>query len=116
MLLPVARLAQRMPERPVQRYAARRFDLLGISSDDRNPNRCDADPFNLSLDQSDRLIAEPSGRGQQDQVDLIRLEPLRHFPGGLLDQGGDVRPVDMAHEAVMGFGQFAEQPFVAQLS
>jgi len=116
LLLSVARLTQRMPERPVQRHAARRLDFLGISSDDRNPNSCDADPFNLSLNQSDRLIAEPSGRGQQDQVDLILLEPLRHFPGGLLDQGDDVRPIDMAHEAVMGFCQPAEQPFVDQLS
>jgi hypothetical protein len=58
--------------------------------------------FDHSLDQSHGLIADPSGRGQQDQVDLILFKRSRHFRSSLFDQGCDMSPVDMAHEAVVG--------------
>jgi len=63
LLQNIAWLTDRMAKGPAQIYGARRFNLFSILSDDRNADGGNSDFFDFSLDQSDRLIADASGRG-----------------------------------------------------
>ena len=71
-LLPdVARFAERMAEGPLDVDGARRLHFFGIFPHDRYPDGRDAGFFDLSLDQSHGLVADASGRGQQDHVNFV---------------------------------------------
>ena len=115
LLLDVARFTKRMTERPFQVNAAWRLNLFRVLPNNGDANGGDSGFFNLSLYQSHGLIADASGRGEQDHVDLVLFESLHHFLGGLSDQGGDVATVDVAHEGVVGVGQLTDHAFLLQL-
>ena len=71
-LLPdVARFAQGVPERPVQKNGTRRLDALRIGPVDGYADGRDAVAFDGSLDQSHGLMADASGRRQQHYVHMI---------------------------------------------
>ena len=94
----IARLAQRVAERPLQVHCARRAHLLGdLAQADERHGR-DAGGLDRAGDQSNGLIADPSGRRQQHRVDAILLELAGHLRRGDLQQRLDMR-LDMAHEA-----------------
>jgi hypothetical protein len=59
----LARFSQRMTERPLDENSPGWFDLFCVLANDGNPNRGYACFFDFSLDQSDRLVADASGRG-----------------------------------------------------
>ena len=74
-LLPgVARLAERVAERPLDVDGSRRIHFFGIFPHDRHPDSRDAGFFNLSLDQSHGLVADASGWGQQHHVYFLLPE------------------------------------------
>ena len=112
LLLNLARFTQRMAERPFQVNAAWRLNLFRVLPNNGDANGGDTGFFNLSLYQSHGLIADASGRGEQNHVDLVLFEPLHHFLGCLSDQGGNVTTVDVAHEGVVGVGQLPYNAFL----
>lgn len=114
LLLNVARFTKRVAEGPTQKDGAWRLNLFRIFSNDRNPDCGDPDFFNFSLYQSHGLIADASGRGQKNQIDLIGFEFACDLPGGFFDQRHDVPTIDMPHEGIMGCCQTADHPFVDQ--
>ena len=71
LLLDVARFTERMAERPLDINGPWRLDLFSVFTHDRYPDSRDAGSFNLSLDQSHGLVADASGRGQQDHVNRV---------------------------------------------
>ena len=115
LLLNVTRLTKRMTERPFQVNAAWWLNLFRILPNDGDTYGGDTGFFNLSLYQSHGLIADASGRGEQDHVDLVLFEFLHHILGCLSDQDGDVATVDVAHEGVVGVGQLTDNAFLLQL-
>ena len=114
LLLNLARFTQRMAERPFQVNAPWRLNLFRVLPNNGDANGGDSGFFNLSLYQSHGLIADASGRGEQDHVDLVLFEPLYHLLGGLSDQTGNVATVDVAHEGVVGVGQLTDNAFLLQ--
>ena len=115
LLLNVARFTKRVAKRPFQVNTTWRLNLFRVLPNNGDANGGDSGFFNLSLYQSHGLIADASGRGEQDHVDLVPFESLHHFLGGLSDQGGDVATVDVAHEGVVGVGQLTDHAFLLQL-
>jgi len=71
LLLDIARLTERMPKRPLDVNGPWRLYLFCVFTYDRYPDSRDAGFFNLSLDQSHGLVADASGRGQQDHVNFV---------------------------------------------
>ncbi len=67
LLADVPRFAEGMAEGPMEVDAARRAYLLGVLAHDGNADGGDAGFLDGPLHQSHGLIAETSGRGQQDQ-------------------------------------------------
>ena len=115
LLLNLSRFTKRMTERPFQVNATWRLNLFRVLPNNGDANGGDSGFFNLSLYQSHGLIADASGRGEQDHVDLVLFEPLSHLLGGLSDQAGNVATVDVAHEGVVGVGQLTDHAFLLQL-
>ena len=112
LLLYIARLAQRMTKGPLQVDAARRLYLFCVFTNDCYSNGGDACFFDLSLDQSHGLIADASGRGEQNDIDIVMLELLYHLLGRLSDQGGNVTAVNMAHEGIVAACELANDSFL----
>lgn len=112
LLLNVARFTKRMAERPLQVNAARRLNLFCVLTNNGDANCGDAGFFNLSLYQSHGLIADASGRGEQNHVNLVLFKSLHDLLGGLSDQGGDVATVNVTHERVVGVGQLPDNTFL----
>ena len=112
LLLNIARLAQRVTKRPLQVDAARRLYLFCVLTNDCYPNGGDAGFFDFSLDQSHGLIADASGRGEQNDIDIVMLELLYHLLGRLSDQGGNVTAVNMAHEGIVAACELANDSFL----
>ncbi len=98
MLPDVARFAERVAEGPLDVDGARRLHFFGIFPHDRYPDSRDAGFFDLSLDQSHGLVADASGRGQQDHVDGLLPEFIDDLSRRSADQGGDVTPVNVPHQ------------------
>ena len=115
LLLNLSRFTKRMTERPFQVNTTWGLNFFRVLPNNGDANGGDSGFFNLSLYQSHGLIADASGRGKQDHVDLVPFESLHHFLGGLSDQGGDVTTVDVAHEGVVGVGQLTDNSFLLQL-
>ena len=112
LLFDVARFTQWMAKGPAQEDRARWLHLLGELTHDRYPDGGDAGFLYFSLDQSHGLIADTSGRGQQDDVDLVLPEFSDHLFCRLFDQGGDMATVNMAHERIVRAGQSANDAFL----
>jgi len=109
-LLPdVPRFAQRVAKWPTQEHGAWRPYFFSEFPHDRYADGGNAGFFNLSLDQSHGLIADASGGGQQDDVDLIQPEFFRHLFCRAADQGDNVFTVNMAHEGIVRVGKPANQ-------
>ncbi len=115
LLLPVARLSQRMTKGPAQKDCTRWPDLFRVFPDDRNADRRNPPSFNFSLDQSHGLIADPSSRCQQNHVDLVSFQSSGDLVRRPLNQCCDMPPIDMPHERVMSLGQTADDPFINKL-
>ena len=111
LLLDVARLTERVTEGPLDVDGSRRLHLFRIFTHDRHPDSRDAGFFNLSLDQSHGLVADASGRGQQDHVDGLLPELFDDLSRRLVYQGGDVMPVNVPHEGVVAGSQFTDDAF-----
>lgn len=107
LLTDVSGFTQRVTEWPAQEYGAGRLHLLGIFTHDRYPDGGDAGFLDLSLDQSNGLIADASGRGQQDDINPVLLELFHDLFCRMVNQGCDVSAIDVAHERVVGCGQSA---------
>jgi hypothetical protein len=114
LLQDVPRLPERVAERPAQEDGAWRSNLLGEFSHDRYADGGDAGFLDLSLDQPHGLIADASGRSQQDQVDMVLAELFRHLLRRNSDQGRDVPAIDVAHERIMSCGQTADHALLLQ--
>lgn len=74
LLWPVACFAQGMAKGPLEENRAGRAHFFAVITDYRHADGRNACSFNLSLDQPHGLVADPSGRGHQDNVDLVCLE------------------------------------------
>jgi hypothetical protein len=105
LLIDVARLAQRMAKRPRQENRSRRFYLFCITAYQGYADRRDADCLDGTLDQSDGLIANASGRSEQHGVHPVLLEHTGHSGRGFAYQSIDMGPLNMAHKAEMPLGQ-----------
>ena len=81
MLLEVARFTERMAEGPLDVNGSWRLYLFGVFTHDRYPDSRDASFFDLSLDQSHGLVADASGRGQQDHINGVLAEFFDDLPG-----------------------------------
>ena len=112
LLFNIARPAERVTKRPLQVDTARRLYLLCVFTNDCYPNGGNAGFFDLSLDQSHGLIADASGRGEQNGIDPVGLELFYHLPGRLRDQGGNVTAVNMTHEGIVGVCELANDTFL----
>ncbi len=108
LLVYVARFAQRMPKRPVQENRTRRFDLFRIFTYDGDADRRDPNCFNAALNQSNGLIADTSGRGEQHGVNLVPFEHSGHPRRCIGREHIDVGPFDMAHKTEMPLSQRAD--------
>ena len=71
LLFQIARFAKRVTEWPFDKDSPGRFNLLGVLTNNGNAHGGNTCFFNLSLDQPDRLVADTSGGGQQDDVDAV---------------------------------------------
>ena len=74
LLSDIIRFAQGVTERPLEEDGSGRLNLFRVFADNRDAHGGDALVFDLSLDQSHGLIADTSGGGQQDQINLVFLE------------------------------------------
>ena len=79
MLPGIARFTERVTEGPLKVNGARRLNLFCIFTYDRHPDGRDAGFLNLSLDQSHGLVADASGRGQQNHIDDLLSEFFNDF-------------------------------------
>jgi hypothetical protein len=77
----VERLSKGMAEWPSQENGPRWFHLLRIFPHNRDPYGRNADLFNLTLYQSQGLIAYASPRCEQHGIDSCRLQPPGHLGG-----------------------------------
>ena len=109
MLRNVARFTEGMAEGPFEKNAAGWADLRGVVADDGDADGGDAGSFDFPLDQSYGLIADASGRGEQDQVDFVGAELAGDLAGTPFDQGRDVPAIDVPHEAKVPMVEAAEQ-------
>jgi len=106
-LLPdIARFTERVTEGPLYEDGARRLHFFGELTHNRDPDGGNPDFFDLSLDQSHGLIADPSGGRQQNDIDPVLSQLLCNLPGRGGDQGGDVPAIDMTHEGIVALSQF----------
>jgi hypothetical protein len=116
LLQDVPRFTERMSEWPAQEHGSRRTYLLGEFPYDRYADGGNTGFFDLSLDQPHGLIADASGRRQQDHVDVVPVESFHHLLRRDRDQGGDMPAVYVAHERVMPVSQAADDPLPLQLA
>lgn len=65
---------ERMPERPANRDRPRDTQLFGHVTEQRNGHRRDPGGFDRTLNQSNGLMAEPSGRSEECEIRLLMLE------------------------------------------
>ena len=75
--------------------------LFGVPAHHRHADGGNADLFDGSLDQSNGLIADPSGRGQQDGVHAFFFQQIGRCRGCFVDQRPGVRPLDVSHKRNM---------------
>ena len=68
-----------MTKRPAQVYGPGRSNSLGIGSDDGYPYGGNAPLFNFPLNQSHGLVAQASSRCQENTIDLILNQTVRHL-------------------------------------
>ncbi len=92
-------------EGPGRLHLLRDFFLEG-DPDGRNPFR-----LNGSLQQAHGLVAETSGRGEEDSLRPVALQSASHLWCRLLHEGRYVGTVDMPHEAVHKGGDSPDNPF-----
>lgn len=115
LLLDVASFTQRVPEGPFQKNAAWRLHFLGVFTHDRYPDSGDAGFLNLSLDQPHGLITDASGRGQQNDVDVICSQAQGNLFCTLFDKLRNVPAVDMPHKGKTLSGQGTNNPLIGEL-
>lgn len=108
LLVDVSGFPQGVAEGPAQEHGPRWFDLLCVFAHDGDAHGGDAGMFDDALDQSYGLIADPSGRGQQNRIHGVFVQQGGNPGGGLTDQRPDMAAVDVPHEAVVAFGQGAD--------
>jgi len=113
LLLDVARLTERVTEGPLDVDGSWRLYLFRVFTHDRYPDSRDAGFFDLSLDQSHGLVADASGRGQQNHVNALLVEFFGDLSGGFADQSGDVMPVNMTHEGVVPGSHLADDALLS---
>ena len=99
LLRPTSGLTQRVSKRKTHVVRPGRLHLLANASEDGDADGADALGFNGSLDQTDRLVAEASGRHQERHIRLLPLDLPGGFKGGFLNEGRQVRPLNVPHEA-----------------
>ena len=78
---------------------AGRLDLLADAAREGHRDGGDAGRFDDALDQSHGLIAQASGRGEDDGIHPILIKLVRHLGCGGVHQGVDVGRQDVTHEA-----------------
>jgi hypothetical protein len=80
----VERFSQGMTEGPAQKDAPWRLHLLRVLSDDGDPDGGDTGLFNNPLNQPNGLIADPSARGEQDDIHPIGTQLFCYLDSGAL--------------------------------
>lgn len=75
-----------------------RFDLAAYATGQRYRYCRDPFRFNGSLNQSNGLVAQASGRGEDHQVHAVVFQLAGHLRRRTHDQGVDVGRQDVAHE------------------
>lgn len=102
LLSQIAWLAKRVAKGPFEMHCSRRANLFGDLAQ-AGDNYCGyASRLNHAGDQSNGLIAETSGGGEQHGVDPLLLEHAGHLRRSGSEQRRNVGRLDMAHKAVAG--------------
>lgn len=106
-------------ERVAQRKAGEngpgRFDFTADAPGEGHGDGGDAGRFDDALDQSDGLVADASGEGQQRQVHLVLLELPGHLGRGAVHEGMDVGRQDVAHEGVVSGADRSDLSLLGQV-
>lgn len=90
--------SKRVPQGKAGVHRPRRFDLAADAARKGDRYGGDAGCFDDPLDQSHGLVAQPSSRGQKDDVHGVLFEQTGDLRPCDVDQGLDVRRQDVAHE------------------
>ena len=79
LLVHIAGFAQGVPKRPVQKDRPWRFDLFGVFPDDGDADGGYTVCFDDPLNQPDGLIADASGRREQNGIHPVLFEHGGHL-------------------------------------
>ena len=115
LLLHLEGFAEGMAEGVVKVQGSWRFHLLRHLFLERDPDSWNAFCLDGALKQAHGLIAEPSGRGEDDRVRTIAREKVGHLRRRLLYQGVHVRAVDVPHETIDEGSDPSDKPLGLEL-
>ncbi len=101
LLIYIAGLTQGVPKRPAQKDRSRRFYFFGVFPNNGDADGGYTDCFDDPLNQSDGLIANASGRREQNGIHPVLFEHSSHPWPCFGYERVDVGSEDMAHKAVM---------------
>jgi len=109
-------LPEGMAERPAKEDRPRRFNFFCILSHYGYPDCRDPCSFNLSLYQTNGLIADPSARREKGNINAVCLQLSCNFRRRFAHQGIDMDTQNVSHETIMFLGDPADYALLLKFS
>lgn len=104
LLLSIEKLTHRMPKWIAKEIGARWLYGFADLSGNRYSDRGDSLPFYLPLNQTDRLVAQASGRNQESDVHILETQLAGNIRCGFFYERVQMRSLDVPHKGVEEVG------------